>query len=82
LLPGTGQVLQDDETNAYYLQTVPFYPLARRDVVYSKFYIIENNSLIDGGDFINYYANPSHGPFIYVVNDTGRAFFGDPRDLL
>ena len=82
LLPGTGQVLQDDETNAYYLQTVPFYPLAGRDVVYSKFYIIENNSLIGGGDFINYYANPSHGPFIYVVNDTGRAFFGDPRDLL
>ena len=77
LLPGTGVLGQDDETNAFFIQTPVYFPLSGQDVVYSTFYLIENNSLIDDGDFINHYANTSQGPYSYVVDDTGRAFLGN-----
>ena len=80
LLPGTGEVLEDDQNNLY-IQTPVFYPISGQEVVYSTFYVIENISLTTDTDSVNAYGSPSQGPYIYVVDDEGRAFLGNVNAL-
>lgn len=91
LLPGTGTVQEDvpddiDENLGLdgiglFVTTDVFYPLAGKDVVYSQFYLIENASLTEGLDNINYYASSISGPSIIVVNDSGVGFITESEAL-
>ena len=91
LLPGTGTVQDDvpddiDESLGLagiglFVRTDVFYPLTGKDVVYSQFYLIENASLIEGLDNINYYASSISGPSIIVVNDSGVGFITESEAL-
>lgn len=91
LLPGTGTVQEDLpdaidtdlglEGIGLFVRTDVFYPLAGKDVVYSQFYLIENASLTEGLDNINYYASSISGPSIIVVNDSGVGFITESEAL-
>lgn len=91
LLPGTGTVqddVPDDIDNdlglggvGLFVTTDVFYPLTGKDVVYSQFYLIENASLTEGLDNINFYASSISGPSIVVVNDSGVGFITESEAL-
>ena len=91
LLPGTGTVQEDvpDDIDTtlglegigLFVTTDVFYPLAGKDVVYSQFYLIEDASLTEGLDNINYYASSISGPSIVVVNDSGVGFITESEAL-
>ena len=80
LLPGTGYVSEEpadagQEIDAdWYINLTSFVCNAGKDVVYSKYWLI-NAEALEGGA-IQYYASPPNGPHHIVQHETGKIFFG------
>jgi hypothetical protein len=79
LLPGTGYVSVDTEGVAdWYISLTGFVCNADKDVVYSRYWLI-NAEALEGGT-IQYYASPPNGPHHIVQHETGKIFFGVSLD--
>jgi hypothetical protein len=80
LLPGTGYVSAEPADAGqgidadWYINLTSFVCNAGKDVVYSKYWLI-NAEVLEGGA-IQYYASPPNGPHHIVQHETGKIFFG------
>jgi len=87
LLPGTGYVSEEPASGVidadWYINLTSFVCNAGKDVVYSKYWLI-NAEVLEGNNetpsSIQYYASPPNGPHHIVQHETGKIFFGVSLD--
>jgi hypothetical protein len=79
LLPGTGYVSEEPADGAtdvdWYINLTSFVCNAGKDVVYSRYWLI-NAEVLERDNKIQYYASPPNGPHHIVQHETGKIFFG------
>jgi hypothetical protein len=79
LLPGTGYVSEEPASGVidadWYINLTSFVCNAGKDVVYSRYWLI-NAQVLEANNNIQYYASPPNGPHHIVQHETGKIFFG------